>query len=439
MIEVGRDIISMRDRFGVPWSKFAFLFRHGDTSTLMHSMTSSIINCDQRTTTRLLNGPVNRRDARILRDNRFIVTDTGDKRVLDKARAKVERCLQKVDITTLFLIVTDTCNLRCTYCYENLEAHSKRRTINYEDIVRAVDYFLEIASAKEPKIFFYGGEPMLAWRNVRRCIEYVRSRYGQNVSMQVTTNGTIKTDELFEVCRQYNVGVAVSIDGPAAITNITRPGKGVGLNVFESAVGLLRKLREAKIDYAALCTIPRFSAEHLDEIVNFFIAEDVRNLTFNLELKQAGVATVEDREYWDQLGSKVASAYHRLLEHGIVESRTWRYIAGLTDSTFTISECDAGYGSQIVVNPDGRIGPCQGFLSRDDYWCPMESGRDVRSLPLWQMFTEASTINMRECLECPVVGTCGGGCHYNRPTIDHPNQNFCQYMRSLVFHVIQHQ
>ncbi|MBI4359896.1 MAG: hypothetical protein HY564_02280 [Candidatus Jacksonbacteria bacterium] len=78
-------------------------------------------------------------------------------------------------------------------------------------------------------------------------------------------------------------------------------------------------------------------------------------------------------------------------------------------------------------------------MTNEDHWCRIESVQDVRSSHFWRSFIDASTINMPECWQCPVFGTCGGGCHYNRPTIDHPNPNFCQYMRSLVFHITQNQ
>ncbi len=437
MITLGKEIISLRERFGAPWSEFAFVLRYPRWGILLHSLTSKIIVCNEKTTKRVLANKITKRDKAILQKARLMTkSDVDDERLRKGIFAKVQRHLDKASVTTLLLVVTDSCNLCCKYCFENLGRFSKSRAMDLHKMIEAVDYFLALDTG-EKSVFFYGGEPLIRWKNIKSCVEYIRTRYkNRKVNIQITTNGTIHPDDLVRFCKRNKVDVGVSIDGPSEITNSVRLSKTKDLDVFESSFQLVKDCREAGLKYAVLCTISNESAKYLEKITDFFIGEKIAGLGFNLNVKRAGESVQEDLSFWDDFGRRMSVQYQKLLAHGIPEPRGLRYLRGIAESRFTVAECDAGYRGQIVVNPDGLIGPCQAFLHDPDFWIPMQREVNIREHSLWKKFSYGTVLEIDSCKGCPFMGTCGGGCRYNRNDFERPNPNFCQYIRSFTYHTL---
>jgi len=81
-------------------------------------------------------------------------------------------------IMQLCLEVTEACNMRCKYCaYSGGYPYNRRHGSRYMDFgtaKAAIDYFLPRASSEEGvAIGFYGGEPLLNFKLIRECVEYI--------------------------------------------------------------------------------------------------------------------------------------------------------------------------------------------------------------------------------------------------------------------------
>lgn len=84
-------------------------------------------------------------------------------------------------VSFLELIVTESCNFRCTYCihFNNLEmserhSESVKKMMRFEVATKAVDEFfslLRVNDKKDAVVNFGGGEPLLGWSLIERVIE----------------------------------------------------------------------------------------------------------------------------------------------------------------------------------------------------------------------------------------------------------------------------
>lgn len=126
-------------------------------------------------------------------------------------------------INSMALFVTQTCNLRCIYCYEE-------KTMSYMEektAFRAVDWLLEHSgSIKKIYISFFGGEPFLNFPLIKNVAAYAREKAGaldKSVAFITTTNATLLDDEMILFLREYDVHVTVSMDGPREIHDQQRP------------------------------------------------------------------------------------------------------------------------------------------------------------------------------------------------------------------------
>ena len=79
-------------------------------------------------------------------------------------------------IHQLVLQVTQNCNLRCDYCvysgnYDN-RTHSNK-VMSFDIAKKAMDYLiLHSDELDEIVIGFYGGEPLLNFELIKKCVEY---------------------------------------------------------------------------------------------------------------------------------------------------------------------------------------------------------------------------------------------------------------------------
>jgi len=115
--------------------------------------------------------------------------------------------------------VTQNCNLRCLYCtysgtYEQ-RGHSNK-VMSYEVMKRSVDYGMNhSANSKQIDFGFYGGEPLLEFENIKKIVHYIRKNYPyKKVTLSLTTNGTVFTDNIIEFLFAEGFNILVSLDGP---------------------------------------------------------------------------------------------------------------------------------------------------------------------------------------------------------------------------------
>ncbi|HKX45199.1 MAG TPA: radical SAM protein [Planctomycetota bacterium] len=115
------------------------------------------------------------------------------------------------------IILTDQCNLRCDYCFE---AGKNPHVMSDETAFGAVDFLMD-ASRDVPNltILFFGGEPLLRFDLLQRVHAYANqeaAKRGKQVHYDMTTNGTLITEEKARWLRDNHVKYLLSIDGVGA-------------------------------------------------------------------------------------------------------------------------------------------------------------------------------------------------------------------------------
>ena len=131
----------------------------------------------------------------------------------------------KIDKITLQ--VTQNCNLRCSYCIYSGKYHQRshaNKVMSYETMRKSVDFLVRHSNdSKQVDIGFYGGEPLLEFKNIKKLVEYVKQMYPyKEITFTITTNGTQFTDEIIDFLSANRFNVSVSIDGPKEIHNQNR-------------------------------------------------------------------------------------------------------------------------------------------------------------------------------------------------------------------------
>ena len=124
-------------------------------------------------------------------------------------------------VEQLILQLTQQCNLRCQYCvYSDNNDQTNRRHDNkrmsWEVAKKSMDFFREhSAQSASVNIGFYGGEPLLEFALLKRCVLYAEEQFsGKTLRFSLTTNGTVFTREVITFFAEHNISIMISLDAP---------------------------------------------------------------------------------------------------------------------------------------------------------------------------------------------------------------------------------
>lgn len=135
------------------------------------------------------------------------------------------------------LIVTYSCNLRCTYCYEPKVSTSQMSEENAREyITRTVESLGDEYS--EFELQFMGGEPLLSYPLIRSLSEWIWSTpfKVKPVTLFAATNGTLLNEEMKNWFSENKerICLGLSYDGNKAMqdTNRSQSSRNVDLEYF---------------------------------------------------------------------------------------------------------------------------------------------------------------------------------------------------------------
>ena len=125
---------------------------------------------------------------------------------------------------TLWLVVTRTCNLDCSYCYQGSHKwtwQKEKGLVKHisDDVLKntlawALDW---ITKGDSLNVVLYGGEPLLMKDLIFKWVPIYKSMFesqGKRITFTCTSNGTKLTHEVREFFDEHEIGVMVSMDGP---------------------------------------------------------------------------------------------------------------------------------------------------------------------------------------------------------------------------------
>lgn len=114
----------------------------------------------------------------------------------------------------------DACNGCCLYCSQG-SSHSSENICRYvsEDLISWLVNWSNLFDRKRSQnnigeIIFYGGEPLIYFDSVKRCIaDLLIKGVNPGINFWISTNGLLLTDDIVDFINEYNIEVGLSYDG----------------------------------------------------------------------------------------------------------------------------------------------------------------------------------------------------------------------------------
>lgn len=152
-------------------------------------------------------------------------------------------------ISKLTLQVTQDCNFSCRYCLftknNNIKRTHNKINMSWDTAKKSIDFLWDhCKDAPEVSIAFYGGEPLINYSLIKDIIDYSTRKFEiKNVKFNLTTNGSLLTDEMVDYLAKYNVALTISLDGPKEIQDRHRKFYANGSNTFDVVWNNVNKIR----------------------------------------------------------------------------------------------------------------------------------------------------------------------------------------------------
>jgi uncharacterized protein len=179
---------------------------------------------------------------------------------------------------------TPFCNLNCDYCYlpqRNLTARISENTLK-----RVFAQVLNGPYAGESlTVVWHAGEPLVMPRAFyESAIALAQDANGSGVRLRhsLQTNATLIDPEWCALFRKHDIGVGISIDGPASIHDRhrkTRAGKGTHDTVMRG----IRCLQQHDVPFHVISVLTREALDEPEAFFEFYAANHIREVGFNVE------------------------------------------------------------------------------------------------------------------------------------------------------------
>lgn len=315
----------------------------------------------------------------------------------------------KNEFNCLSLELTKKCNLRCIHCY--LSAGDE------DDTELTLDEIKELLRSTKnsggTSVALGGGEPLLR-TDFMDIIKYANSL---GLLISLGSNGTVIDEELAKSFSEIPLKIQISLDGATKETHDGVRGEGS----FDLAVaGIEHLIKEGMAKDLVIAFTPMKTNLHeVPDIINFALKRQIPVIQFP-PLASSGRA----KENWKEL---------RLSDDEMLWF--WEFISKKSDELrgkmdlladcFSMNINNAGIhqrcsiGTQLRVDPDGDVYPCQCFHFGSEYCLGNLRETNLTDIIYGKRIKEIKEtcfqrpLNIDECKDCLWKNFCGSGCMGN--------------------------
>ena len=372
------------------------------------------------------------------------------------------RLARRPELTSLHLfVVTLRCDHSCSYCQVSRVSEDKSAFDMTEQIAdRAIDIMLESPSS-HLKVEFQGGEPLLNFPLIRYIVARVKKRATDRaLSFVITSNLSLLTKEILDVCAREGISFSTSLDGPAGLHNSNRPRPGGDSHTRTLAgIGLIRQKMGPDAVSALMTTTAESLAQPeviIDEYVKLgFSSIFLRFISpYGFAVKSHTRIGYETNQYID-FYKRGMDHILKLNRNGVFLRETFsslllgRMLTPFSDGYVDL-QSPAGLGlSVLAYNYDG------GVYASDEGRMMAEMGHEelrlgtvyqsYRELVLGTSFQEMLLATMTEgmpgCSDCAFQPWCGSDPAFHLRTqgdaVGHrPTSSFCQRQMAIFHHLL---
>jgi len=256
----------------------------------------------------------------LVKENKLISVIPSDTEKVDKLS---DSSYLFQELKQMNLILTNACNLSCTYCYEQ---HNKDFGRFTNESLLSAYRFLVNSNNRQRKVFqFFGGEPLIHKDIILDFLEKNQDELSRNskgdinTNIGIVTNGLLVTKDLVEKYFKYDfTSMLISLDTDIAEVDHREIGQDKIDKLMAQIADMPLDIKLAK-RVLIRCTLARENAPHFKQFVKNLHDRGIRKLVVHPLILDSSKGFIKwaDNE-WDQLHKDilfVLSEYENLEIH----------------------------------------------------------------------------------------------------------------------------
>jgi sulfatase maturation enzyme AslB (radical SAM superfamily) len=269
----------------------------------------------------------------------------------------------------LSFIVTDDCNFKCSYCFQNKE----KKYMDLSTLEKSIDFFYPYLD-DNVDIIFFGGEPLMAFDKIKYGVQKLSelNREGAKTFLyNVTTNGMLMNEEMLEFFNRHRFELMLSFDG---LTQDMARQSGT-LKTLEALIGKIQTYPH--IDFAMNSVFTPETVGSLSESFKYILEFGVGELLLS-------TSSIEpwDNESLNEFEEQLAQLSTLLLDNYKTSKEVpvtlFREPENQRERSFI---CAAGR-DRISITPDGELWGCYLF---HDYLKEKRGSKDFGAYSLGKL------------------------------------------------------
>ncbi len=347
--------------------------------------------------------------------------------VLEKIKTKAPRKYSINLASNLVVILSQMCNLACSYCYAQ-DSRSKE-VLGKEQIETAINYLFAQKSERKHFSFIGGGEPTLTWELLKWSISYIRSfPFEQNkVGIGITTNGTLLDNERIEFFKANNVDINLSFEILPDVQSSQRCFANSTRDTFVVIDNAIRKLLYNGVHVGIRSTITKLNVRRMTEMV-LFVSNNYPSLE---KLHFEHVTSVSnDKAFYDDF------VYHFIEARRIGQEKGIEVYCSVSRGFEKLKSCFCR--GEFCLTPTGDFVACHRISSKEEQSFDLFKYAEVKNGILSidsrkkQKIEDFYNEKREECANCFAKWHCAGSCPMERTVYSNKMRDLrCYYTKEL--------
>lgn len=332
----------------------------------------------------------------------------------------------------LMVMLTQSCNLQCTYCFSYDNSKSKLEfndpTLFYNELVNNIkSYQLRHPELETVLLEFFGGEPLLRYKQIKEIINLIKTEQKLidiKIEYVIPSNLILLTEDMIDFFYKHNVKLSLSYDG--LWNSIQRPQVS-GAKTQSLNKSIIKEAIEKNLISHLHCMIYPTGIKVRTIVDNYlWLKQAFPNLETRFEI-------VRDNHTWN------ANTFELLKDQlsdllALILKPEWQEIDEIIPSIFQkpllaiINYDIKGFSAKSCGITDTRS-----MLAPDlkEYPCNIFIGKNLDTTDLKKDLVKVYSNN--KCLNCEIYNYCDKGCPAQMLTNTDNEQEdiLCQIFKEL--------
>lgn len=359
-----------------------------------------------------------------LKTAKILVNQFDDEDYIYQKRLKYLAVNQNRTSLNLTIAPTRGCNFNCPYCYED-----DRKNISMTEEVEAnLLTFIESQNVKHLNITWYGGEPLMAFKNIQRIVEKV-----ENLDIKFThsiiTNGYLLTERVSRYFKDHPLNkIQITIDGNKQTHNQRRVLLSGG-GTYERIIKNIDTFLKHNDTHVAIRV--NLDDKTLYEFVDVYEMAK-RNWGKKVHVYPAFVN--------DHINNRCAINNNGIQKDFFLKLNSQYGIKLNNYPRFQVGGCIATQINGYVVGPEGELYKCWNDIGiKEKIIGNVNSSKIINQKVLANYLAGETAFDDKKCLDCHLLPICNGGCVWKRIGNSRKGGNFiiCPREKGYLNHYLE--